>query len=85
MYCDIFLCAESTSIVSTGYQSVTLDEDDTTQLLVLHLIDDNLVEADEIVQVKLTVVGQSAGIELVNDTAMVTITNDDGILVHLSE
>ena len=80
-----FLCyiwIESTAISDTNSinMHVILDEEESTQQIVLHLVDDNVVEVSEVIQVKLSIVGESVGIELIDDTATIIISDDDGQL-----
>ena len=76
------MCIESTAIADTGSASVVLDEEESIQQVVFDLVDDNVVEANEVIQVKLSVVGEGVGIDLIVDTAIITITDDDGKLIY---
>ena len=73
--------AENTSITDTGSGVIELGEDETVQTLRFQLLDDEVVEANEVLQVTLSIVGEDAGIDLTVDTTTLIITDDDGQLI----
>ena len=70
--------AGNSSLADLGSEvEVTFGEEDTVLQLFLPLVDDDVVEANEVIQVQLSVaVGD--GIELTADTATITIIDNDG-------
>lgn len=70
--------AGNSSLADFGSEVVlTFGEEETVHQLLLPLVDDDIVEANEVLQVKLSI-AMDNNIELTADTATIFIVDDDG-------
>ena len=83
---SVLLCfsvAENSSLADFGGEIVlTFGEEETVQQLLLPLVDDDVVEANEVIQVRLSIAVDD-NIELTADTATIFIIDDDGQLITI--
>ena len=83
---SVLLCfsvAENSSLADFGGEMVlTIGEEETVQQLLLPLVNDDVVEANEVIQVRLSIAVDD-NIELTADTATIFIIDDDGQLITI--
>lgn len=72
---------ENSAVANFGNESVIMfGENESVQQIIIALVDDDVVEANEIIQVKLSTTVEDS-VELITDTATIIIIDDDGQLV----